>query len=266
MIAQIDSIQTLEVHSLGKIFPPMDEEQYTLFLHDIRQHGVRESGTLLEGKILDGSNRYRAAQELGITMKWVEFDGTDPIAFVISKNLARRHLTTSQAACCAALLQQKLKSKGHIPNPNGYNAWKPSLGRPKRGYANQTSTKVAAIFNIARSTLEKAVALLHKDPSAFKVVLNNPKMRLDAAWKRMQPKKQTSIEQEFINAKSEYVKPDDVENSIPKVFDTWSDIELWDISMRENFDLEMRYVPKTGNGSMGLKHLLIGAAREALKI
>jgi hypothetical protein len=58
----------------------------------------------VEGKILDGRNRYRAAQMAGVPYPTRTYDGDDPIGFVISMNLARRHLSESQRAMVAAKL------------------------------------------------------------------------------------------------------------------------------------------------------------------
>src|SRR5579872_2541668 len=52
---------TLPFHPLAEIFPLMRAEEFAELLEDVRQHGVREKITLLDGEILDGRNRYLAA-------------------------------------------------------------------------------------------------------------------------------------------------------------------------------------------------------------
>lgn len=54
--------------------------------------------------ILDGRNRYRAALEAGVKPVFVNYDGDDPLGFVIRHNLKRRHLNESQRAVVAARL------------------------------------------------------------------------------------------------------------------------------------------------------------------
>jgi hypothetical protein len=63
---------------------------------------------IFEDQVVDGRNRYRAAKAAGITItdKNIRYfdpqkDGA-PLAFVISKNLQRRHLDESQRAMVAA--------------------------------------------------------------------------------------------------------------------------------------------------------------------
>jgi N6-adenosine-specific RNA methylase IME4/ParB-like chromosome segregation protein Spo0J len=96
------SIMTLEFHPLANIFPLLEGEPFNEVVADIRTHGLRESIVLLEGKILDGRNRYRACLIARCAPIFVDYLGDDPLGFVISKNLHRRHLTESQRAMVAA--------------------------------------------------------------------------------------------------------------------------------------------------------------------
>jgi hypothetical protein len=66
---------------------------------------LRDKITLYEGKILDGRNRHRAALAAGVALTQDHirlFVGDDPLGFVVSVNLRRRHLDDSQRAMIAA--------------------------------------------------------------------------------------------------------------------------------------------------------------------
>jgi ParB-like chromosome segregation protein Spo0J len=80
------------------MFPLMEGDAFGELIADIQANGLRETITLYQGKVLDGRNRYRACREAGIEVKTEPFEGTeaDARAFVISKNIHRRHLTTEQ--------------------------------------------------------------------------------------------------------------------------------------------------------------------------
>ena len=96
-------------HPLADIFPWLEGAANDALREDIRQNGVREPIVFLDGAILDGRNRYQCARDLGIAYPRREFgsdplDGADPLAFVISLNLTRRHLSESQRASVAAKL------------------------------------------------------------------------------------------------------------------------------------------------------------------
>jgi hypothetical protein len=96
-------LSDLTVHPIANIFPSMDDVAFEQFKIDIQTHGLREPQIwLFEGQILDGRHRYRVCQSLGVSYTTKEYDGDDPIGFVISLNLHRRHLDESQRAMVAA--------------------------------------------------------------------------------------------------------------------------------------------------------------------
>ncbi len=80
---------------------------------------------LHEGKILDGRNRYRALIQVGLTDEEVlrchsePSVGTDPLRYVLSRNLVRRHLDESGRAMVAAkLVKLKLGDNQHSEGPS----------------------------------------------------------------------------------------------------------------------------------------------------
>jgi N6-adenosine-specific RNA methylase IME4 len=97
-----------EFHPLANLFPLMEGDDFVALVADVKANGVHDPIDLYQGKILDGRNRYRAAEAAEIELETrnfryfrPEFYG-DPLAYVTSKNLARRHLNESQRALVAA--------------------------------------------------------------------------------------------------------------------------------------------------------------------
>lgn len=88
----------LKQHPLSAAFPSMSDDDVQALSEDIAKHGQREKGVLLGGMVLDGWHRYRACYLVGAEFEAEEFEGEDPVSFVLSKNLHRRHLTASQKA------------------------------------------------------------------------------------------------------------------------------------------------------------------------
>ena len=97
----VGDIQDYEQHDLGKLFPLMDEGQFTALVADVRERGLKRPIVVHDGRILDGWHRYRACKEAGVPLR-VEVTTDDPLAHVLGENLHRRHLTTSQKAIIAA--------------------------------------------------------------------------------------------------------------------------------------------------------------------
>jgi len=63
-----------EIHPAATIFPMMDEASFTALKNDIEKNGLEKCITFYEGKVLDGRNRLRACQELGITPQEEEIE------------------------------------------------------------------------------------------------------------------------------------------------------------------------------------------------
>lgn len=91
----------LTVHEIADLFPISDQtiEQVK---RDIEVNGLIEPIVKYQNQILDGRHRHKACRELEIAPKFVEYTGDDPVGFVLSKNLYRRHLNPSQLAIIAA--------------------------------------------------------------------------------------------------------------------------------------------------------------------
>ena len=91
----------VEFHPIANVFPLIEGDDFDRLVDDIRNNGLLESIWLYENKILDGRNRYNACLASETRPKFREYRGDNPLAFVVSLNLERRHLTPSQRACLA---------------------------------------------------------------------------------------------------------------------------------------------------------------------
>lgn len=107
--ALLSTNDVIEVHEVANIFPMMSEDEYKQLIDDIRVNGLREPIWLHENKIIDGRNRYKACKEAGVSPRFREWDGKGSlIKFVVSLNLHRRHLNSSQRAMLAVDVEKHL--------------------------------------------------------------------------------------------------------------------------------------------------------------
>lgn len=99
-----------EIHPAAELFPLMTAEELRGLIGDIKENGQREPVALWNGKLIDGRNRAIACEKLGLDLDCCELDpDTDPIKWVLSHNLHRRHLTPSQKAMVAVKLKELLE-------------------------------------------------------------------------------------------------------------------------------------------------------------
>jgi hypothetical protein len=118
----------LEPYPLAAIFPELPAEELRLLAQDIKERGQIEPIILYQGQILDGRNRYRACQMVGVKPRFEEFNPKSaqrsPEEFVLSRNLRRRHLSSGQKAAIALEWADQLELR-----PRSENA--KTKGRPR---------------------------------------------------------------------------------------------------------------------------------------
>jgi N6-adenosine-specific RNA methylase IME4 len=108
-------------HPLADVLPLIEGAEFIRLVDDIRKHGLLNPITLHDGAILDGRNRERACRAAGVDPRYEDFTGDDPAAFVLSQNLARRHLGPSERAMVAARMatladgQRKVGKFAYVP-------------------------------------------------------------------------------------------------------------------------------------------------------
>ena len=88
----------------------MSDDEYQLLKSDIAENGLREPIALWKGQLLDGRHRLKACKELKIEPTTRDLpESIDPVTWVISTNIHRRHLTTQQKAMVAGRFAEALK-------------------------------------------------------------------------------------------------------------------------------------------------------------
>jgi N6-adenosine-specific RNA methylase IME4 len=146
------SLGALKFHPLANIFPLMEGPEFAALVADIKANGQREPIVLFEDKVLDGRNRWRACKKAGVEPKTKEYRGKDPLAFVISLNLRRRHLDESQRSMVAA----KLATLGE--------------GRPSKTSSIELVSQDTAstMLNVGVASIKRARTVLEKGTDELK--------------------------------------------------------------------------------------------------
>ena len=97
-------VPDMPFHPLAEIFPLPGEDELRAMADDIATHGLREPIVTLDDQILDGRCRYLTCKMAGVEPRFENYAGNDPIAYVHSRNIRRRHLTEPQRVMVAARL------------------------------------------------------------------------------------------------------------------------------------------------------------------
>jgi len=94
-------------HPIARLFPELSPVDFAALKEDVRRHGVKLQILLHGGQILDGRQRYRVCQELGIRCPFIEWNGYNPWLEVQSRNLLRRQLAKEQVYAIRKLAAQQ---------------------------------------------------------------------------------------------------------------------------------------------------------------
>ena len=167
------------------IFPEAKAEDYNRLLEDIKSNGYDKTQpiTIYQGEIIDGWNRQRACDKIGIKPEYVTFTGTDgeAIALVMRTN-KRRNLNSGQWACIAAEADDLLavireqvererieKQKANAANQHHEPSVK-KLTEPKDDNSSRAQAKAAELFNTNRTYVNQAVKMKTAAPEVFEKV------------------------------------------------------------------------------------------------
>lgn len=150
----------MEVHEAANIFP-MEIETIDELAQDIAEHGQKIPIETLDGKILDGRRRHTACLRVGIVPTFKALDPKtvrDPVAYVLSLNLHRRHLDESQRAMVAGRVEEIYASA--------------AKERQKRKPASSVPVNLPEQKTEAREAAGKALGVSGKSVDFAKKVLN----------------------------------------------------------------------------------------------
>lgn len=142
----------LQAHKFADIFPMIEGDSFEELKKDIKEQGLQQTIITYEGKILDGRNRYKACKEIGIEPRFEEYKGNNPLQFVISLNLKRRHLNESQRAVVASKLANM--------NWGG--------DRSKSPIGDLTQEEAAKIMNVSERSIQRIKQIEREAPEKLK--------------------------------------------------------------------------------------------------
>lgn len=139
----------------------------------MKTEGGREALVTWEGIILDGRNRFKACSIAGVKPRLAEFKGTDPLAFVVSHNLRRRHLDESQRGMVAAKLANM--KRVDTLKQNSDSSIDPS--------GAVTQTQAAAMLNVSVPTVKRSKKVITDGVQELQDMVTGGELSATAAFK-----------------------------------------------------------------------------------
>jgi len=167
----------VEVHPVAEMFPMLTDEELETLAEDIRENGLRQPITVYEGQVLDGRNRLKACELADVEPVFVEYEGDDPIAFIVSLNLQRRHLEVGQRAAIGHELRGPLEKEARSRMREGglrglevrWGSGRASTdARVERGLPeNKAAFRAAVMVGVSGIAVERASRLATHAPDLF---------------------------------------------------------------------------------------------------
>lgn len=200
-------------HEVAQIFPLLEGEDFAALKADILANGLLEPITLHEnGSILDGRNRHRACIETGVAPRFETYKGQDTptalLAFVISKNLLRRQLTSSQRAAIAVTSEAVMQKLENDAKAREYAGVRTDPGQIfVQGAAGRVKEQAATLFQTNKQYVQDAKNLKESAPDLLDQVADGDLTIPEA--KKEQRKRERMAEREALAGQAAAALPSD---------------------------------------------------------
>lgn len=179
--------QSIPAHQLSELFPLHDGPPLWELRKDIEEHGLLDPITTYQGKVLDGRRRQVCCVAAGIEPTYKPFKGDDAqaLAFVVSKNLRRRHLGEAERAMVANKIANL--SNGQRKSAASIEAAGPTVSQ----------ADAAEMMNVSRSSVQRAKTVQDHGTAELKQAVADGTVSLDDAAKvakQPEPKQRAAVD------------------------------------------------------------------------
>jgi len=148
----------MEYHPYSNIWPLLEGDDFEKLKADIKANGLRMNLITYQGKLLDGRNRERACEAVGVSARYAAAEVTtddEALSLVVSLNEHRRHLSLEHRAFAAAALATLR---------NGTNQFVVKLEGIARAIPLNSETKclqdAADLIGVSRGSAARARAII----------------------------------------------------------------------------------------------------------
>jgi N6-adenosine-specific RNA methylase IME4 len=184
--AQVRATAGLRPHEQAARLPSSDSSSYQAFTADIEARGVQVPLEINAANVvIDGHQRLRAAQELGLEQLPVRLIApADELAYMYKAALERKHLSASQRAALAVELEehQQLAERARERRLANLRQNTEVAALPPRG--EKTCEISARLAGCSPRTIQDAQTVRQADPQLFEQIKNG-KLAVDVGARRV---------------------------------------------------------------------------------
>lgn len=254
----------ISVHPAAEVFPMLDDEALAELAADIKANGLAVPVVVdKSGVLIDGRNRLKACQIAGVEPAFETYEGKDPVAYILSLNINRRHMSAGQKAMAAAKagafsessLRQLEKATGVSNAMLAYAStilkFAPDLADGvlagasiKEAYAEAQKRKEAA------SSAEGRMRFLKKEAPDLADSVSEERLTLGEAWAALSARKEERRKHEELRRQQRQTATRQLQDVMIMLsgmgtLKSSDDARNRAISWLDDVDLEF-WVPKTG--------------------
>ena len=142
----------MKIHAAADLFPMMPEEELQELARDIAANGLIHPIVLDDQKqVVDGRNRLAACKIAQVEPRFEQLNGRDPLAYIVSANLARRNLTKGQQAMALAMIYPDPEKGGRAKKSNAINS------AVSAGFSSRRLNAARSVLRQSRDLAESVV-------------------------------------------------------------------------------------------------------------
>ena len=175
---------------LADLLPPLTDEQLSLLEEDIRENGCYSPIIVNEElAIVDGHNRFRLCEKLGVPYRMAVFrfeDTLEAMRWALDTQKGRRNLDAWKLAKIALKLKPEVEARARARQReyygNQYESGLPTMLSEVQTHNMETRKELADAVGIGQVTMGKALKIDEQAPQAVKDALDNKEITINQGY------------------------------------------------------------------------------------
>ena len=180
------------IHPAAEIVPMMEAEQYIALVEDVRANGfLNPVKVTKDNLVIDGRNRLCASIDAFLDVPIEEYNPADPVQYIVSENVRRRHLTVGQRAMIGTSIEEyyaadaKRRQGVKVDLPTNPNIEENS----PHGEIGRSAEKAGKAVNVSDKSIKQAKAIKQSAPDLAEEVQQG--RSLHSAYKETKEREQS---------------------------------------------------------------------------